>query len=439
MSNPKHPLSLSITAVMEFLPALNQCVETSAVYFGLGKNEALKLCLAAEEIFSYLCSRVCRGKAVKVLCVDGLFFARVEFHFSVSSLDMASLNITTEVSFESDDDISQLGLVIAARTVDRLDIAAVAQNSVVLTIEQERTYPSHSSKVQKALQAKGELIVETPKPEDLMRFAMQVGMCQNDPLRPDFFKYPGKMADMVAAGHCFALVSRDLAGVIAGGILFRFLTDKIVEVFSPCIFDPSREEEISTLLLNTCIVKIARTKAVGLVSLTGLPASLRPQFESLGQMRYVLAGKAPLVSQAFCRLLHEDVGCQVWADPALMVYLEKEYNRLFLARDIIEVPDHQDARHGLSIISTVVRREKAEAFLHPLWPGRDFDENLARHAVLCKKKSLQNIFFAIDLGISWHAHLAPFLMSQSFKPCVLVPFAGKADLVIFQYDESEPK
>ena len=436
--NDKHRhLSLKIAAVMEFLPAVTQCVETAAEFFGLGKNEALKLRLASEEIFAYLCDRVCRGSMVDVICRGGLFYARVEFQFSVSALDMGALNMTTAVSLEGDDDMTQMGLVIASRTVDRLFISTGMQNAIILAMEQDKAYPAAADADLKTVDVKGALTVATPDAEGVRRFAMQMGVCAHDPLRPAFFKYPGKVADMIASGHCQALVAKDEAGTIAGGLLYRALTDKMVEVFSPCIFDPSRTDEIAGPLLEACISKTARTKAVGLVNLTGLPDTLRPQFEPLGEMTYDRQGAEPIISKAYCRLLHEDPGCQIWTHSSLKAYLEKEYARLFLARDIREVPDLGETRTGPSIFSTEMRREKSEAFLRPLWPGQDLAENLARHITLCKKESLKNIFFTVDLGVSWHAHLAPVLMAQALKPCVIIPFAGQADLVIFQYDESE--
>jgi len=436
MNDKQCHLSLKVAAVMEFLPAVTQCVETAAEFFGLGKNEALKLRLASEEIFAYLCDRVCRGNAVEVICRGGLFYARVEFQFAVSALDMGALNMTTAVSLDGDD-MTQMGLVIASRTVDRLFLSAGMQNTVILAMEQDKAYPAPADADLKIAAVKGSLTVATPDAEDVRRFAMQMGVCARDPLRPAFFQYPGKVADMVASGHCQALVAKDAAGAIGGGLLFRTLTDKIVEVYSPCIFDPSRGDEIAGLLLEACISKTARTKAVGLVNLTGLPAALRPQFESLGEMTYLRQGAEPLVSRAYCRLLHEDPGCQIWTHSSLKAYLEKEYARLFLARDIREVPDLGETRTGPSIFSTEIRREKSEAFLRPLWPGQDLAENLTRHIALCKNESLQNIFFTVDLGVSWHAPLAPVLTAQSFKPCVIIPFAGQADLVIFHYDESQ--
>lgn len=432
-----HRLSLKVDAAMQWLPAVTQCVETAAAFFGLGRNETLKLCLAAEEIFSYLSSRVCGGAPLEVRCLGSLFYARIEFHFSVSRLNMAALNMTTAVASADEENVTEIGLVIASRTIDRLYISTGMNNTVILAVEQDKAYPSLADRSPLPVESRGKLTVATPGAEAIKRFASQVGICAPDPLRPSFLDYPGKVADMVTSGYCQALVAQDAAGTVAGGLLYRLLTGKMVEIFTPCMFDPRRTEEIAGLLVEACIAQTARTKAVGLVSLSGLPASAQPQFEKLGMLTYTRKNGPPLSCIALCRLLHEDPGCQVWTNPSLKPYLDGEYDRLFLARDIRVVDDMGDTRSGPSIFAMEIRRERLEAYLRPLWPGEDFAENLSRHVDLCKKEGLINIFFAVDLGISWNALLAPILISQAFKPRVMIPFAGQADLVIFQYDESE--
>lgn len=438
--SPDDRLSLKITAVMDYLPAVMQCVETASIFFGLGRDESLKMRLATEEIFSYLCSRVCRGYPLEIICQGCLSHARVEFHFSVSSLDMGALNITTVVPVQNNVCVTEVGLevglIIASRIIDRLNIRTDTQNHVVLSIEQDKSYPVISAHV-KTMDIQGELTVEIPDQERIRRFALQLGAADGDPLRPAFFNYPGKVADMVTAGHCFALIAWDASGNIAGGMLYRPLTDKIIEIFSPCVFFEPRRDEISTLLLEECLLKTAKTKTQGLVSLTGLPLLLQPQFEKLGDLTYRRESGSTLVSSAFCRLLHEDPGCQIWTHPTMKDYLEEEYGRLFLARDIHLVQHLGDTKKGESIFGAEMHRERSEVIFRPLWPGDDFSKNLNRHLDLCRKESLNNIFFILDLGVHWHAFLAPSLIKEGFVPKMIIPFAGQADLVLLQYDKFE--
>jgi hypothetical protein len=56
---------------------------------------------------------------------------------------------------------------------------------------------------------------------------------------------------------------------------------------------------ISEALLAACISNIARTRALGLLSLSGLPESIRNNFETLGSLRYYEEGKTLLMSFPF--------------------------------------------------------------------------------------------------------------------------------------------
>jgi hypothetical protein len=118
-------------------------------------------------------------------------------------------------------------------------------------------------------------------------------------------------------------------------------------------------------------------------------------------------------------------------------YLEEEYGRLFLARDIHLVQHLGDTKKGESIFGAEMHRERSEVIFRPLWPGDDFSKNLNRHLDLCRKESLNNIFFILDLGVHWHAFLAPSLIKEGFVPKMIIPFAGQADLVLLQYDKFE--
>lgn len=435
MNVPRHHrLSLKVVAVADLLPAVTQFADTSAVYSGLGERESLAVRLAAEEIFSYLCHRVCGGAPVEIASLGSLSHVRLEFRFNVSALEMSALNLTSAVSLESDDDLADMGLVIASRTVDRLYIATEPPDRVVLAVEQDKAYPPAPDAPRDGPSAQGALSVALPEGDAVGRLAMQIGAWARDPLLPAFFRYPGRVADMLAADHCRALIVQDSAGVIVGAILSRSLTDRIVEVFSPCVFSSIREREIAEMLVDGCVSGTARTRAVGLVNLTGFLPGVQTGFEPLGSLTYRSPEGSRLIGQASFRLLHEDPGAQVWTHGALTEYLRGEYQRLFLARDIRLVSDLGAARAGRSIFATEMRRERSEAYLRPLWPGDDLAENLAKHVALCKRESLGNITFALDLGVSWQASLVPVLLANRFEPRVIVPFAGQSDLVLFQHD-----
>jgi hypothetical protein len=281
-------------------------------------------------------------------------------------------------------------------------------------------------------------MVETPDTEGVKRYIKHVAKGSPDPMRPPFFNYPGKVADMATAGDCHVETVVDARGECAGGVLFHFLTSRIVEMFGPHVFFPERENEIAGMLLDACIARTVRTKAIGLVNLTGMPPSIESQFEPLGSMNYYRQDGTNDARQAFFRLFHEDPGCTVFTDAILKDYLQREYNRLFLAREIREVHDQGETKRGASIFSAEVRRQRLMTILRPLWPGDDFDANVKSHLRFLKEEAINNIFFSLDMGVPWQASLMTVLINNSYRPALIIPFAGQADLPIFQYDRTEP-
>ena len=427
-------LSLGLSARPAFLPIVTQFVETAASVFGLGKEEYIKLGLATEEIFMYLSTFVCHGKPLEVQCLNGLYYTRVFFRFSASELNLGGLNITSTMSYDRESDLQEMGLMIASHSVDHLSIIVEKHNRICLAVTKEKYYPKSPVTISLPKTAE-KTVVETPGGEQIKLFATLVGQYYKEPQRPTFFNYPGKVLDMIASGEYQSIVAVNQKKEITGGILFQFRTDKIVQCFGPYIFYQGKED-IVEILLSACIGRIARTKALGLLSLSGLPESLQRNFEALGSLTYYAEDGATIKQTSFYRHLHEDPGCEVWSHADLTPYLQKEYHRLILARDIRPIHDMGETRSGSSLFASEVHRERAEVILRPLLPGVDFSDNVKRHVRFLRDDGFLNLFFELDLGMPWHAELIPVLMANQFKPEILLPFAGQSDLIIFQYHDA---
>jgi len=429
----RQTLTLSLNMQVSFLHVVTRFVEAAASVFGLGKSECLKLTLATEEIFIYLCNGVSSGKSIEIQCVNGVYYARVLFRFSSSDLNLKGLNITSTMTGDGETVIEEMGLMIAARSVDRLNIAIEIHQTVCLVIDKEKDYPSAPEISFPQPDTDEEITIGIPDTEGQKGFAMRVAQSNTDPLMPSYFRYPGKVADMVGSGEYQALVALSPRQEIAGGILYCFPTERMVQALGPFVFQTVHGEAISEKLLEAFIARIARTKAIGIINTTGLPESLHSHFETLGFRTYYGSEGEPVRQPCFYRMLHEDPGCVVWTHADLKGYLGREYDRLILAREIKTVRDFGENRSGASIFSAEIRRERCEAILRPIWPGEDFVANVGRHIQLLTTEGLVNIFFEIDTGISWHAALIPALLTHRFKPGMILPFAGQADLVVFQY------
>lgn len=431
---PDRNLTLKLPTLSSFLTVAVQFVEKAADAFGLGRDEALNLSLATEEIFSYLSREVCVGKPIEIECENGLYYTRVCFRLVAPALNLGGLNITSAVAADDETGLADMGLMLASRSVDRLSIIAETQNRICLSLEKEKAYPSIAAgDALPSPEAEDAIALATPDAEGLKQFAIRVSQTCPPPLCPPFFTYPGKVVDMVAGGAYRAVTAVTPKGDIAGGLLFCYRTDRIVQIFGPFVFAVSGAAEMAKMLLDACISKVARTRAVGMVSLNGLPEALEKHFEPLGALIHYLENGETLSRPCHYRLLHEDPGCTIWTHEDLQEQLEREYRRLVLAREIRVVRDLGESKTGVSIFSAELRRERAEAILRPLWPGADFAVNVERHTRFLGEDEVRNLFFELDLGVSWHAALIPALLANGFKAEIILPFAGQADLVIFQH------
>ncbi|MDZ4183960.1 MAG: hypothetical protein U1D97_03145 [Desulfuromonadales bacterium] len=431
-------LHLCLEARAPFVPVVTQFVETTASLFGLGKTESLKLVLATEEIFLYLSNAVCPGSSLEVACMDGLYYTRVFFRFYAPRLNLKGLNIASASADDRQCDLEEMGLLIASRSVDRLQLTVEKTNRISLAVTKEKAYPRISEELP-CPEAPDRVVLETPDPERVKRFALLAGrFCQGKD-RPAFFDYPGTVADMVAGGEFRCLTAMNSRREIVGGVLFGERSERIVESFGPYLFHGEERKETGEALLDALLARIARTKILGLLSIDGLPPDLEARFEPLGALSYLAANRAPVKRPFFFRHLHEDPGGEVWSREELTSWLVRQYERLVLAREIRTGRDMGETRAGSSLFAAEISRERAEALLRPLWPGADLAANVERHISYLKGDGLINLFFEIDLGIPWHAELIPVLMAGGFRPEILFPFAGQSDLVIFQHhDATEP-
>jgi hypothetical protein len=375
-------LTLGITAGTPYLPVVTSFVESAAIVFGMKKEEYLRLGLATEEIFLYLCNFVCPGKALEVQCFNGFYYTRVLFRFSAVELNLSGLNIASNIASDREPDLDAMGLLIASRSVDHLDIVVEKNNRICLTITKEKAYPASRKKLPLPQSAE-KIFTETPDGERLKCFAGLTSQSSDSAQRPAFFTYPGKFVDMVASGEYSAIVAMNTKKEIVVGILYCYRTEKNVQCFGPYCFYQEQEKMISEALLAACISNIARTRALGLLSLSGLPESIRNNFETLGSLRYYEEGKTPVDEFSFYRLLHEDPGFEVWSAGDLTDYLKREYERLALAREIRTIRDMGETRSGTSLFSAEFHRDRRQSRFALSGPAMIFRRTWSGTSVFC--------------------------------------------------------
>jgi hypothetical protein len=424
---------LSVDAGEVFLPLVTAFVEKAANCFGLGMDESLRLTLASEEVFMHLCRVVMPyGGPVQIVCSNGGYYAQAVFSLPTDAFDMRAFNLTVTLSMEDDADLDAMGLIIASRSVDRFFLNREEGRDLRLTLIKEKTYPKPMEVPPAAVGPLAKTSLRPPRPEEVKFISQLAASYYDTRVLSDILLYPGKLVDMIGAGEYDSLAAVGNAGEIGGAIFWRRVGEHTVECFGPYVFNQDQASNIPEELLEGCIGAVARTQCVGIINTRPTPEFSRRHFELLGTLDdYAPDGSfAPV--QAWFRMLREDTGSAVWVHPGLDAFVRREYARLVLPREIrIDQPSGETLPPH-SVLSAEFDRLQGRVTLRPMWPGADAEENIERHVRLLEAENILNVHFAVDLGQAWQTVFIPGLLARGFEPRIVLPYAGKADLVIFQ-------
>lgn len=435
-------VKLCLKADPAILPTVQNFIEKTALAFGLGQSEALALTLAGEEIFNYLCSNIELTDEIQINCHEGSHYTALDFILPLKNLAMQAFNLTASINIEDEESLDEMGLLIASRMVDHMEISHDESGDLLLTLRKNKSYPKITAPEHPTrIPATENLTTVTPDPEELKFFITESHLYTPAALLPHDFYYPGKIVDMVNAGEFRAAIIRDPAGGIGGGIIWHWYSPKMVECYGPFILadatsaiDFEQRQTLAQTLLEHCLNEIARSPAVGLLNLTPGPDLPQHHFESLGTV-FEYHNNAPDTEiSALFRLLQEDPGTVTWAHPELEPFLRNEYQRLTLPREIRRTSNTGESQTDFSVltVNTDSNQARKKVTLQPLWAGADMEKNIADHVALFTREGIDNIYFTIDLGQSWQAAFAPALSKNGFVPLLILPYGGRGDLLILQ-------
>ncbi len=429
------PIELTVTGQHEFLPVVLCVVENGTRALGGGEREILRLLLAAEEIFTHLCGILSPQTPVRLRCASGMTHFSVEMEIPKADVDLRAFNITATVTPENEASLEEMGLMIAARSVDNLEVERRGEAGMAFRIVKEKTYPPAEpvEGLKEATRTK-DLEIREAGPEAVKLFIYLLNRNYPPERFPDELRYPGKVVDMVRAELAGTLVALDKTGAVGGGVVWQVLSPRMVTCMGPYVFVKEDRADVTRRLLDGVIGQVARTSALGLINRYP-PDEMPPgYFEILGTVRDYREEAGGREESYYYRLLDEDLGSRVWADRSVIPFLEKTYDRLVLPREIIPFHNEGEQLPRHSVLSARYEHPKRRVTLRPLWPGEDMEKNLARHVAVFEKEKMVNILFHIDLGISDEALWIPHLLAQHFIPRLVLPYAGRGDILILQYD-----
>lgn len=258
---------------------------------------------------------------------------------------------------------------------------------------------------------------------------------------------PAKFAAMLKGGELSAAFALDAHRRPAGLLCWERTGKSNAIFFGPYVLADAEDQDngaatrsVAELVVEAFLNHVARTDVVGVFSGLATPELPDAYFERLGQVRYWLGNGESATLASWYRHMREDYGGTVWRHPALVDFLEQKYAELGFVRelrDCIEqapLPGNGRQAQG-SLFAIDVRRELAEAVIRPLEQGKDLSRNLDRHLVSLAASDVRNIFFHVDLAFRWQAGLTPLLLERGFVPSLLLPCAGRSDILVFHYDQ----
>lgn len=432
----KQYVSLNVRTDAVFLPLATSFVENAAVGLGLGTAEALSLTLATEEIFSYLCQMASPDQGIEIRCSSGGYYVRTDFHFSVNDFNLRAFNLTATISVDDETSLEEMGLLIASRSVEHFQVAEERGAGFRLSLTKEKKYPESEEETIPPSSPLAEFSIREPNPEEAKLFAVLVGRLYKDNVIPGFFKFPGKVVDMLSEGEYQAVVALGPKGRVGGGIVWHWSGLNTVECFGPYLFKQDLDSSMANDLLEFCLGAIARTHALGLIN--RYPTEDLPQehFEPLGSLTILNQDGSTASLTSYFRQMREDPGTSVWSNAELEAFLRGEYTRLVLPREIRLVKDLGETKPPFSVLSAQFDRSQKMVTLRPIQSGADSEENVANHLKLFAKESLRSVFFEMDLAQPWQTEFTPALLKNGFGPRLVLPYAGHGDLVIFQLGDT---
>lgn len=404
----KKDVVYSVPFEIKMLPVVVSGVEKSAEIFGFDHREKLGLVLAVDEVFSFIASNCDGSGRMEITCRDCGHYVQTDCRVPQGHLPLEALNMTSSVG---EDNLDQMGFILASRTTDRFSLS-IESGVVVLSFIKKRIYPEVTG--EPSYPDPDETMVIGPvAQEDWPSLLYQVRETYGD-ISDDFF-YPGCLASMVASGDLMALSARSPRGRL-GGLVMWTLQGRIASLQGPFCF--GENDDLSSRLLDQCISSMGRGNAVGITVINPVDKFPSGYFEDLtgdGRMLF--------------RYLSEDNGSLSWVSDSVRPFVESCYDRMELPRDVRSCSSSWQDQAEKSLFSVSLDHSSKKAVLTPLIIGEDSSENLSAHLKLLMSRGYSDVALNVDLGRADLAPVADAAVDAGFAPVALIPWGGEGDLL----------
>ncbi len=418
-------VDLRLPLGIEMLPLVTGFVESAAKAFGLADGRILRLVLAIEEIFVFLSGQTGQGETMRLIARPGGYYVEIACLISPRSLPTRVMNQTAITDMDDEDSLAEMGILLAARMVDRFKLVMEQDKEVGLYFLVEKQYPEMVGEL--PILPRGNYTIHPGGREELKQFSQRV-MNSYGAAAPNFFRFPGKVVDMVESGEFEGVVAVDSKGNVGGGMLWKW-SGKLVEAYGPYVF----QEGLATLLVEKVLEKVARSSAVSMVVRQGTKEIPREYFEELIYPQASNREDGGESLSVLYRQLEEDTGMVVFVHSSVKEFVEKSYERLCLPRNIILATEAGEKLLPHSVFATIVDGNQKQAVLSALVVGADGQAVVKDYVSSLQQQGIETILFELDMGKELEAVLAADLRATGFAPSFLLPWGGQGDVIVFQY------
>lgn len=414
---------LEIPARTGFLPIATSFAEHAALCFGLDRESAGALALATEEVVAALCGLDRPDLELKLDVRDGVYYTELTISIPYTELALGKVNLTAAI--EGEEDLEHLGWMLASRMVDSFTLDHQGKRLTRFRLRKHRQYPRFEGEVSRP--SAGALVVDVRAGtgHDLVLFAQRVLQYGKPLLNKWLMNPPARLAALVESGEYEVLLAFSDRGDPVAGIILDRTRPNLALVDGPHLVD--QPDAISHRLFHAALEHLARTSLLAVVGET-LAEVPEGEMERLGERIFHLADGQSLKTQVYYRALREDHGGMVWTTPWLENFLRGEFRRLCLPRDL-QIWQALPGQETPSVLSCTFHHHRSECRLRPVLVGHDIAANLAAHLRLARDEGYRNVTFELDLGQPFHLAFSDALEQLDFVPGVLVPGAGKGDVL----------
>lgn len=417
--NERSCVDLILPLRQDLVSLLQRCVEESARAFGMDEGGALRLTLAAEEVYAFLLAQGLKEERVSASVRDGGADVEVRLSLPDGVLPLESFNLVPESNAEPVSGPRQ-GLFIAARSVSSLE-ARREGREMILSFRQDRAY-APTNPLDEAVPADGPWKTRVADVTEALQLAARAAARPAGQRQP-FVLREGMAADLLDSGRWGAFVAVDSRGRVGAG-LFWERRGKTAFLHGPWSF--TGDPDLAQVPLDACLGELSHRdfESVSLVAPT--PETPIELFEALGTLPSGDGGEVT----AHYRLLGEDDGGPLYVHASLEEQVRNMVDDLALPRAVHVVDSMGHKVPERSALAVRIGPGAGEATLSTLAPGRDGAANLRSHLDVLADQGIGRVLFALDMGRPEEVLMGGSLLEAGFEPRVLLPWAGRGDILL---------